>query len=151
MIPSAATLARDLASASGAGSGGLGSQGARYLLASLLALGCDLLAYTVLLRLGLPAPVAGGLGYGGGILVHYSLSTSWVFPDRNGQRRAMPTMAKFAGTGVFGLVMTAGIIAALTGSGLCGAYMAKVIAVGATYVAVFLLRRAYVFGPRSPS
>ena len=122
------------------------AQGARYLIASAAALACDVAVYALLLRSGLAAAAAGTIGYGVGLLVHYSLSAAWVFPDRGGRRRTVPTFAKFAATGVLGLAMTTTIIAVL--AGLCGAIAAKMMAVGVSYVAVFVLRRLYVFAPR---
>ena len=120
----------------------------RYLIASATALGCDLLVYAVLLRLQCMPPVAGALGYAAGMIAHYVLSAGWVFPDLGQRRRTLPTFAKFIATGVYGLGLTTAAIWMLTGAGLCGAYAAKVVAVAISYVAVFALRRAYVFAVR---
>ena len=124
-----------------------GGESLRYSLVSALALGCDVSLYMVLIKAGLRAAVAGALGYVLGIFVHYTLSAIWVFPDRHGARRTAPTFAKFFGTGLLGLAMTAVIIDFITGNGLAGAFMAKAAAAAATYVTVFLLRRLYVFAP----
>jgi putative flippase GtrA len=105
----------------------------------------------VLITARLRAAVAGALGYLLGIVVHYMLSAAWVFPDRHGARRAAPTFAKFLGTGLLGLATTAVIIDLITRNGLAGAFVAKAAAAAATYVAVFLLRRMYVFAPASQS
>jgi len=125
----------------------LGGESLRYSLVSALALGCYVTLYMLLIKGGLRAALAGALGYLLGIAVHYVLSSAWVFPDRAGARRTAPTFAKFLGTGLIGLAMTAVIIDVLTGNGIAGAFMAKAAAAAATYVTVFLLRRLYVFAP----
>ena len=119
----------------------------RYGLTSALALACDVAVYALMLG-SLTPPAAGAIGYAMGLLVHHALSSNWVFPDRTGRRHALPTFAKFAASGLMGLIMTAGIIGALTMSGLAGVFEAKAAAVGVTYVAVFLVRRRYVFARR---
>jgi putative flippase GtrA len=131
------------------GTNGVGAESCRYSVVSVLALGCDLVIYTALLQLGSVPTAAGATGYIAGLCLHYCLSTSWVFPDPVGKRRAIPTFAKFAATGLLGVATTAAIIGALTASGLAGAFAAKAAAVGVTYVAVFLLRRGFVFAGAS--
>ena len=126
---------------------GIGAQSCRYFVTSLLALACDLLVYTGLLRIGLIAAAAGAIGYLAGLCLHYRLSASWVFPDPARRRRALPTFAKFAASGLMGLIMTTTVIGGLTMSGISGAFPAKAVAVGLTYIAVFLVRRRYVFAP----
>ena len=140
-VPIAANVTRLLGDVSG-----LRAESIRYSLVSAVALACDVAAYALLLRAGLLAGLAGALGYVIGLCIHYLLSASWVFPDRTGRRRAIPTFAKFAATGLLGVILTAGIIANLTGSGVAGPLVAKAAAVVTSYVAVFLLRRSMVFG-----
>src|SRR5215469_5831087 len=119
----------------------LGRQGARYLVVSAVALGCDLSVYAF----GLKAALApGALGYSGGLILHYVLSAFWVFPDPMGRRRTKTTLAKFVATGLLGLGLTSGLIGALTGAGLCGAYTAKIVAIAVSTVTVFAVRRTYV-------
>ncbi len=125
--------------------GGLVGQSARSLVASAAALGGDLIVYAILVQAQLAPAAAGAVGYSFGLVLHYSLSAGWVFPDRARRRRAAPTFVKFAATGLLGLALTAAIIGALTGAGLCGAYIAKAIAVALSYLSVFTLRRLYVF------
>jgi putative flippase GtrA len=115
------------------------------LAASAVALGCDVTLYTIGVKNGIPPAIAGAIGYVAGLVVHYALSTSWVFPSNGGTRRAFPTFTRFAATGLLGLATTAIIIDMLTASGICGAFPAKAIAVGFTYGTVFLARRIYVF------
>jgi putative flippase GtrA len=123
----------------------LGRQGARYLLVSVVALGFDLSLYALGLKAALAAAAAGALGYSGGLLIHYVLSTFWVFPDPVGRRSTRATLAKFVATGLLGLALTSGLIGTLTGAGLCGPYAAKIVAIAVSTVTVFAVRRAYVF------
>jgi putative flippase GtrA len=128
----------------------LGRQSVRYGLVSTLALACDVAVYAVALRLAAAPPAAGAIGYATGLLVHYVLSSSWVFPDQTGERRILPTFARFAASGLMGLLITTTIIGVLTMSGVSGAFGAKAAAVGLTYVAVFVVRRRYVFARPRP-
>jgi len=126
----------------------LGGESLRYLAVSAIALACDVAVYATLIGSGMRATAAGAAGYTFGMLVHYALSTRWVFPDRGETRRTAPTLAKFLVTGFLGLATTAAIIEVLTREQLVGAFAAKATAVGAAYVIVFLLRRTYVFATR---
>jgi putative flippase GtrA len=121
----------------------------RYLVASATALACDLLVYVVLLQLECGPPMAGAIGYAAGMVAHFVLSAGWVFPDLDHRRRTLPTFLRFIATGLWGLALTTAAIWALTSAGLCGAFAAKVVAVGISYVAVFAMRRTYVFAVRS--
>ena len=123
-----------------------GGESLRYLVVSAVALGCDVAVYASLIGSGVRATAAGAAGYSFGMLVHYALSTRWVFPDREGARRTAPTLAKFLATGFLGLATTAAIVEVLTREHIVGAFAAKAAAVGAAYAAVFVLRRSYVFG-----
>jgi putative flippase GtrA len=123
----------------------LGGESIRYLLVSAVALGCDLAVYAGLIWTGAMAAAAGALGYALGMLVHYALSASWVFPDADGTRRSARTLVKFAATGLLGLTTTAAIIDGLTRHHIAGAFAAKGVAVVSAYLAVFILRRTYVF------
>lgn len=122
-----------------------GGESVRYLFVSVAALGWDLATYAVLIANALTPVAAGALGYLVGLVIHYALSTRWVFPDADGQRQAASTFAKFVATGLFGLAVTAGIIEALTRSGAAGPFTARGVAVVGTSIAVFALRRTYVF------
>jgi putative flippase GtrA len=122
----------------------------RYGVASAAALACDVGVYALALGVMTPA-VAGATGYASGLLIHYGLSSRWVFPDRAGNRRALPTFVRFAATGMLGLLITTATIGVLTASGLTRAFAAKGVAAGLAYAAVFLARRIYVFRPRHPA
>jgi putative flippase GtrA len=123
----------------------IGGESIRYLVVSVVALGCDVAVYASLITGGTMATAAGAVGYLAGMLVHYALSAYWVFPDVAGARRTAPTLAKFAATGLLGLATTAAIIDVLTRSQIAGAFTAKGAAVVSAYLVVFILRRSYVF------
>lgn len=123
----------------------LGGESIRYLLVSVVALGCDVAVYASLIKGGAMATAAGAVGYVAGMVVHYALSAYWVFPDVAGARRTAPTLAKFVATGLLGLATTAAIIDVLTRNHIAGAFAAKGAAVAMAYLVVFLLRRSYVF------
>jgi putative flippase GtrA len=125
---------------------GLWRQSLRYLLASLVALAVDVLVYVLLLGGGVIAIAAGVLGYGAGLGVHYALSARYVFQERRVAAGDLVKIAKFVMSGLIGLALTAAIIGSLTSWALCGDYLAKLVAVTVAYVAVFALRRGYVFG-----
>jgi putative flippase GtrA len=125
---------------------GVGAQGMRYMLASGLALAVDLLAYTLLLGAGYLAIVAGAAGYCCGLCVHYRLSVTWVFAHgRTGGAKRAWRFARFALTGLLGSALTATVIALLARYAAVDNYQAKLLAALIVYVAVFALRRAYVF------
>ena len=129
----------------------LSGESLRYLAVSAVALGCDVAVYASLIGSGTGATAAGAAGYAIGLIVHYVLSARWVFPDAERTRRTAPTLAKFVATGLVGLATTAAIIDVLTHNHIAGAFTAKAAAVATAYVAVFLLRRTYVFAPRAPA
>ena len=122
-----------------------GGESLRYLTVSATALGCDLAVYAGLIGSGMIATAAGATGYLMGIFVHYVLSARWVFPDVEGARRTVPTLAKFVASGLIGLATTTAIIDALTRNHMAGAFTAKAAAAVTAFVLVFLLRRTYVF------
>ena len=117
----------------------------RYVLVSAVALGADAALYLPLAGKLVSATLAGIVGYSLGLIVHYGLSSAFVFPDRTGQRRHPATFAAFAATGGLGLGLTALIIYFLTATFAASPLVAKAVAVPAVFLAIFLLRRAFVF------
>jgi putative flippase GtrA len=124
-----------------------------YSLASILALGLDFVAFIALIGSGLAAPLAGAAGYAMGLTLHYSLSTRFVFAAVRTEKPEVRLYGEFALTGLAGLAITAAVIAAATGLLGLNALMAKVLAAGTSFLAVFALRRWVVFHPglRSPA
>lgn len=118
----------------------------RYLVASVVALGFDMGSFFVLLAAGLPAAPAATLSYSLGIAVHWLISSRAVFTAGVAQRGPARTRQKalFVGSALVGLALTAGIVG--LGAALGAApLVAKVAAVGVSFVATWLLRARIVF------
>lgn len=118
----------------------------RYVVASAAALGVDMAAFLLLLQAGLPAMATSTLAYLAGIAVHWLLATRFVFDDARAVSGAERTRKKglFVGTALIGLTLTTLIVGAGTRLGL-DPRLAKIIAVGISFQANWLARRALVF------
>jgi putative flippase GtrA len=123
----------------------LGGPFGRYVLVSAVALAADAGLYLNLAGKLMSATLASILGYALGLIVHYWLSSAFVFPDRTGERRHPVTFAAFAATGGLGLGLTALIVYFFTAAFGASPLAAKAVAVPAVFLAIFVLRRAFVF------
>lgn len=115
---------------------------ARYLLASICALSLDMALFLGLSRAGLPNAIAATGGYGAGLLLHWVISTRFVFAcDRpsHGQRIA------FVASAAVGLLVTIIIIEFLSRLGL-GQAISKLFAIPVSFGAVYAIRKYGVFG-----
>ena len=124
----------------------LAPQLSRYSAVSALALGLDFVVYLALVGSGFAAPLAGAIGYAIGLTLHYALSARFVFDARATRKSDGRLFGEFAMSGLVGLFITASIIAIATEMLHLGALAAKMLAAGASFLAVFLLRRSVVFG-----
>jgi putative flippase GtrA len=118
---------------------------ARYILVSGVALVLD---FTVFLALNSSighATISGVVGYAAGIVLHYLLSRYFVFGASQTPKAAHRLFAEFVASGIVGLAVTAAVIALATGSFGLAPIAAKALAVGASFVGVFLIRRTIVF------
>ncbi|MBO6768878.1 MAG: GtrA family protein [Erythrobacter sp.] len=118
----------------------------RYLLASVGALTVDIAIFMALLGAGLGAVPAAATGYALGILTHWFLSSRAVFIDSvaaNGRRRSWQK-ALFVTSALLGLAITTSIVAVGEAIGV-DPRLAKLVAVGASFVATWLMRRHIVF------
>ena len=118
----------------------------RYLGASVIALGCDLACFLVLLQLGLPPAPAAALAYCLGIAVHWLVSSRKVFTDSVAPSGLARTRQKalFVGSALVGLAVTTGVVAGASRLGL-DPRLAKLVAVGASFTVTWLLRDSVVF------
>jgi putative flippase GtrA len=122
----------------------------RYIAASAVALGVDMGLFLALLAIGLPAAAAAAAGYALGIAAHWLASSRAVFtlgvaehgPERSRQK------ALFVGSALVGLAVTTAIVGTGTALGL-DPRLAKLAAVGASFILTWLLRERVVF--RSPA
>ncbi len=120
-------------------------QAARYLASSVLALACDTAIYLALGIAGMVPALAAAAGYLAGLALHYMLSIHFVFDVEATGKGHRRLVLEFALSGMGGLGLTMLIIAVATGPLGLALLPAKVLAVGASFVAVFLVRRGLVF------
>ena len=118
----------------------------RYLAASVVALGFDMGSFMVLLAAGLAAAIASALSYSLGIVVHWFISSRAVFTSGVAERGPARTRQKalFVASALIGLALTAGIVGLGSAMGV-NPLLAKVAAVGVSFVATWLLRARIVF------
>lgn len=118
----------------------------RYLAASVVALGFDMGSFLVLLAVGLAAAPASALSYSLGILVHWFISSRAVFVAGVAERGPARTRQKalFVASALVGLALTAGIVGLGSALGL-DPRLAKIVAVGVSFAATWLLRARIVF------
>lgn len=124
---------------------GMLPQLSRYTLVSALALGLDFLVYLSLAGAGMRATLAGVIGYSAGMVLHYALSRRFVFDTAGSAKSERRRFMEFVVSGLVGIVLTAAIIAAATDILQLGVLVAKIIAVGVSFLTVFALRKSVVF------
>jgi putative flippase GtrA len=118
----------------------------RYLLASVVALGCDIAAFLALLQAGVTPVVASAAAYLGGNAVHWLFSTRFVFENGMSERGLARTRQKgmFMITGLLGLAVTTGIVGVGASAGL-DPRLAKLAAVIVSFQLTYIARRATLF------
>ena len=122
----------------------------RYGLASVAALAVDMGLFLALLTTGLAAAPASALGYSIGIVTHWLISSRAVFVGRVAERGPDRTRqeALFVGSALVGLALTTLIVGAGEMAGF-DPRLAKLVAIGASFAATWLLRSKIVFRPAS--
>jgi putative flippase GtrA len=120
-----------------------------YLAASIVALACDVGVLAALVRLGVDNVAAAGVGYCVGLAVHYVIATRFVFRHRRYREARMMESGLYVVTGFAGLLLSAAVVWAGDAAGLHLA-VSKAIAVVASFVAIYLLRRWLLFTPAAP-
>ncbi|MGQ0457328.1 MAG: GtrA family protein [Hyphomicrobium sp.] len=123
----------------------------RYTVVSALALALDLAFYLGLIQVGLRASVAGVAGYLVGLALHYALTTRFVFDASRTEKSDTRLVAEFAASGAIGVLITVGIIDFATVVLALHPLVAKGIAVSASFLAVYALRKTIVFAERAPA
>ena len=118
----------------------------RYGAGSVVALGCDIGLFLLLIRLGFSPTAASALGYGIGIGVHWLVSSRLVFPDGTAPRGAARNRQKglFIGSALIGLAVTTAIVTIGSLIGLLP-IAAKLVAVIISFQTTYMLRKAIVF------
>jgi putative flippase GtrA len=107
------------------------------------------MVYIMLTGSGWRASLAGAVGYCIGMMTHFCLSTRFVFDTEGTQKSESRLVLEFAASGMAGLAITAFIIALTTELLGLGVLTAKAIAVVASFLAVYFVRRALVFAKPS--
>lgn len=118
----------------------------RYLGASVVALGFDMASFLALLAVGMPPAPASAVSYTLGIGVHWFISSRAVFTAGVAERGPARTRQKalFVGSALVGLALTAGIVGLGAALG-ADPRLAKIAAVGVSFIATWLLRARIVF------
>ncbi len=118
----------------------------RYIVASGGALGVDMALFMAALALAMAPAAAAALGYCAGILAHWLMSSRAVFVGQlaeKGTARRQQQML-FLGSALVGLAITVAIVG--LGHRLAiDARLAKLVAIGISFQATYLLRRKLVF------
>lgn len=120
----------------------------RYTIVSAAALALDFAVYLLLTQFGWRASLAGVMGYVQGLMLHFSMSTRFVFKTAGCRKSQMRLFVEFAASGLVGLGMTTFTIAVATEIFHLGVLIAKLAAVAVSFLAVFFLRRSVVFAER---
>lgn len=117
----------------------------RYLLASVVSLAFDVALFMVLVAFLVDPGWASAAGYSAGIVVHWVISSSFVFPGkaRNGAALQLQRIG-FIGTAVLGLGITVSMVSWLVDVG-AAPVLAKAAAVVVSFFAVYLTRKYGVF------
>ncbi len=117
----------------------------RYLLASVISLAFDVALFMVLVEFAMTPGWASAAGYTAGIVVHWLISSSFVFPGKTKQGAALQLQrVGFLSTAIFGLAITVGMVSWLTELGAMPV-IAKGAAVFVSFFAVYLTRKYGVF------
>ncbi|MEZ5680850.1 MAG: GtrA family protein [Erythrobacter sp.] len=118
----------------------------RYLLASVGALAVDMGSFLLLLSAGIAAAPASAAGYSFGILAHWLLSSRTVFADTVAERGRARNAQKagFVGSALLGLLLTTLIVGAGDAAGL-DPRVAKLAAIGISFLATWIVRSRFVF------
>ncbi|HEX2794252.1 MAG TPA: GtrA family protein [Croceicoccus sp.] len=120
-----------------------------YGFASVGALGVDVATFFALMALGVTAPIAAVGGYALGIVAHWFASSRFVFTGRVAETGRQRTEQKglFVASALVGLAITWAVVASATLMGI-DPRLAKLAAIGLSFVATFVLRSRFVFGER---
>lgn len=129
-----------------------------YVVVSAVALVVDLAVFQWLIQTGLRPKLAGIAGYLCGLALHYVLSSRFVFDTTGSLKSATQRRVEFFLSGLVGVMITWTVIWVATEALLLPSLVAKLAAVGISFVIVFVIRRQIVFaarplataGPRPP-
>ncbi|HRK18515.1 MAG TPA: GtrA family protein [Hyphomicrobiaceae bacterium] len=116
-----------------------------YTIVSAIALGVDIAIFTGLTAAGTKARWAGVIGYAVGLVLHYILSSRYVFDTTGSTKSTLRRFGEFVVSGLVGIAITWTIIAIAVDVMHLPPMVGKIAAVGVAFIVVFLLRRGIVF------
>ncbi len=117
----------------------------RYLAASVVSLAFDMAIFSTLVALSVGAALASAIGYCVGIVIHWLVSADFVFTGKKRSGAALQLQqAMFAGSALIGLAITVVTVSMLSNAGV-HAIAAKTVAVGISFIAVYIIRKWGVF------
>lgn len=117
----------------------------RYLLASIVSLAFDVALFMILVALLFDPGWASAAGYSAGIVVHWFISSNFVFPGKRREGAALQVQRfGFIATALLGLGITVSMVSGLTSAGVLPV-LAKAAAVAVSFFAVYFARKYGVF------
>ncbi|MEO9599854.1 GtrA family protein [Parasphingorhabdus sp.] len=117
----------------------------RYLLASVMSLAFDVALFMILVAFLFDPAWASAAGYSAGIVVHWFISSNFVFPGKLRDGTALQLQRfGFICTAILGLGITVTIVSGLVAAGILPV-VAKGAAVVVSFFAVYLTRKYGVF------
>lgn len=119
-----------------------------YGLVSTLALAIDTGLFLALMSWNFASVIAASLGYLAGLLLHFALSSRFVFDGVATGRPQARLLTEFAASGLAGLAVTAATVAVAVDVAGLEPPVAKLGAIALSFGIVFLLRRHLVFSVR---
>ena len=118
----------------------------RYTAVSATALVLDLVVFVALMNVGVFSPaIAGALGVLAGLTVHFLLSLAFVFDATQTGKTMRRLAGEYAATGVLGFAVTWIVVEVSVALVGFSAGLGKLMAIGATFVSVYLVRAGFVF------
>lgn len=117
----------------------------RYLLASVVSLAVDVALFMLLVAFLFDPGWASAAGYSAGIVVHWFISSNFVFPGKRRDGAALQLQRfGFIASALLGLGITVSMVSGLTSVGVLPV-LAKAAAVAVSFFAVYLTRKYGVF------
>jgi putative flippase GtrA len=118
----------------------------RYIAASGVSLCVDFALFMAGLSVHVLPAIAAAVGYLGGLVCHWLISSRFVFADRIAATGAQrwQQQALFAGSAFIGLALTMAIVGAFSAEGF-DPRIGKLVAIAVSFQATYLLRKKVVF------
>ena len=124
----------------------------KYIAVSAGSLFVDVMAFGLLVwATSIGATAAGALGFMAGLVAHYILAVNFVFDPALTAKSNRQLFIEYATTGAVGIAITSAIIWITVDNLHLHPALGKFLALGPTFVVVYLMRAGVVFAPtRTP-